>query len=292
MSQARSRLLSFQSQPLAVVLGTNEIASAVAVALTRAGYAAVMSHDPDPPVIRRGMAFHDALFDDVAEVDGIVGRRAESLLEIAAVTAQRDRVAVTSMTFTDLMALRAADVLVDARMQKNRITPDFRRLARLTIGLGPKFAVGVNCDIAIETKPEKTGAVVETGATEEPDGVARMLGGAGAERFVYTQRPGLWRTPVDIGMWIPRNFVLGRLDGLPIAAPIDGFVRGVARDETAMPAGAKLLEMDPRGRAACWTGTDARGRAIAQATLRAVHRHAARKAADEAAICSLTDQKL
>lgn len=280
MSHAHSRLLSFQSQPLAVVLGTNEIASAVAVVLTREGYATVMSHDPDPPVIRRGMAFHDALFDDVAEVAGIVGQRAESLLEIAAVTAQRDRVAVTPLSLTDLMAIRAADVLVDARMQKNRITPDFRWLARVTVGLGPKFAVGVNCDIAIETKPAKAGAVVERGPTEEADGAARLLGGVGVERFVYTQIPGLWRTPVDIGMWVPKNFVLGRLNGLPIEAPIDGFIRGVARDETAMPAGVKLLEIDPRGRAACWTGTDERGRAIAEATLRAICRYAAHKAAE------------
>lgn len=289
MSNARSRLLSFQSQPLTVVLGTNEIASAVAVALTRAGYATVMSHDPDPPVIRRGMAFHDALFEDVAEVSGIVGQRAESLLEIAAVATQHDRVTVTPLSLIDLMAFRAADVLVDARMQKHRITPDFRRLARLTIGLGPKFAVGINCDIAIETKPEKAGAVMETGVTEDADGATRLLGGVGAERFVYVHKPGFWRTPVDIGMWVPKNFVIGRLNGLPIEAPIDGIIRGVARDETAMPAGVKLLEIDPRGRAACWTGTDERGRVIADAVLNAIRRRAARKAEETAAIHSGTE---
>jgi hypothetical protein len=50
--------------PFAVILGTNEIASAVAVYLHRAGYRVVLSHDPVPPVIRRKMAFHDALFDE------------------------------------------------------------------------------------------------------------------------------------------------------------------------------------------------------------------------------------
>ena len=152
MFNARSSFLSFQNQPLAVVLGTNEIASAVAVSLTCKGYAVVMSHDPFPPVIRRGMAFHDALYDDFVEVGGIVGERAESLLEIVAVAARREKVAVTPLSLTDLLAFRTADVLVDARMQKNRVTPDFRRLARITIGLGPKFLVGVNCDIAVEAQ--------------------------------------------------------------------------------------------------------------------------------------------
>jgi len=42
---------------LAVILGTDEIASAVAVNLYRSGYCVVLSHDPLPPVIRRKMAF-------------------------------------------------------------------------------------------------------------------------------------------------------------------------------------------------------------------------------------------
>jgi hypothetical protein len=282
MFNARSSFLSFQNQPLAVVLGTNEIVSAVAVSLTRKGYAVVMSHDPFPPVIRRGMAFHDALYDDFVEVGGIVGERAESLLEIVAVAARREKVAVTPLSLTDLLAFRTADVLVDARMQKNRVTPDFRRLARITIGLGPKFLVGVNCDIAVETRPIRAGALVENGATEEPDGVARDLGGVGRERFVYTDRAGIWRTPVDIGMWVPKDFVVGRLDGLPVCAPLEGYVRGVARDAACAPEGVKLLEIDPRRRAARWTGTDERGRQIAEAAMQAIRRHSARKKATKA----------
>ena len=288
MSNARSRLWSFQRQLLAVVLGTNEIASAVAVALTRAGYAVVMSHDPFPPVIRRGMAFHDALFDDYVEVGGLVGARADSLLELAAVVSSREQVAVTALSLTDLIALRAADALVDARMQKHHITPDLRRLARVTIGLGPKFVVGVNCDIAVETRPARTGAVVAAGATEEADGISRRLGGVGRKRFVYSDVPGIWRTPVDIGMWVSKGFVIGRHDGSPVRAPLDGFVRGVARDATVTPAGVKLLEIDPRGRVACWTGIDERGRAIAEATICAIKLLSARDAAadqiDEGAI--------
>lgn len=54
----------------AVVLGTNEIASAVGVYLQRDGWSVVLAHDPHPPVIRRKMAFHDVMFGDPAEVDG------------------------------------------------------------------------------------------------------------------------------------------------------------------------------------------------------------------------------
>jgi xanthine dehydrogenase accessory factor len=277
MSKAGQNLFSFQTRHLAVVMGTNEIASAVAVSLVRAGYPTVLSHDPYPPVIRRGMAFHDALYDDYVELGGIVGRRAESLLEIASVLARKKSVAVSPLSLTDLLALRVADVLVDARMQKHRITPDFRGLARITVGLGPKFVVGANCDIAVETRPARTGALVETGATEEADGQARLLGGVGRERFVYSGRAGVWRTPVDIGMWVPKGFLIGRHDGAPVLAPLDGQVRGVARDSSFAPAGVKLLEIDPRGRAECCKGADERARTIAIATMKAVKLEAARR---------------
>jgi hypothetical protein len=279
MSKAGQNLFSFQSRRLAVVMGTNEIASAVAVALIRSGYPTVMSHDPYPPVIRRGMAFHDALYDDYIELGGIVGRRAESLLEIASVLARKKSVAVSPLSLTDLLALRVADVLVDARMQKHRVTPDFRGLARITVGLGPKFVVGANCDIAVETRPARTGALVEAGATEEPDGEARLLGGVGRERFVYSGRAGVWRTPVDIGMWVPRGFLIGRQEGAPVLAPLDGHVRGVARDSAFAPEGVKLLEIDPRGRAEGCRGADERGRTIAAATLKAVKLECARREA-------------
>ncbi|MBB4198162.1 xanthine dehydrogenase [Rhodoblastus sphagnicola] len=263
-------LYAFQNLRLAVVMGTSEIASAVAVALTGAGYGVAMAHDPFPPVIRRGMAFHDALYDDPVEVGGVLGERAEGLLEIAAVLSRRARVAVTPLSLMELLAYRTADVLVDARMQKALITPDFRGLARLTIGMGPKFAVGENCDIAIETRPTRVGAVLTEGETEAADGVARQLGGVGRDRFAYSDRKGMWRTPVDIGMWVPKNFVIGRHDGMPVVAPIEGFVRGIVRDGAFVPAGVKLLEIDPRGREACWTGMDERGLKLANACLRAI----------------------
>ena len=85
------------AQPLAVILGTNEIASAVAVKLRKAHFSVILSHDPYPPVIRRGMAFYDALFDDRAVIDGIEGQRAETAMEIADIVGEDDRVAVTPL---------------------------------------------------------------------------------------------------------------------------------------------------------------------------------------------------
>lgn len=257
-------------RPLAVVLGTNEIASAVAVLLHRAGHAVVLAHDPHPPVIRRGMAFHDALYDDAVAVEEVSGRRADHWIDLAPVLAVPDTVAVTRLGLLDLMVHAPVDVLVDARMHKHAVTPDLRHLARVTVGLGPGFRVWANCDIAVETRPAKSGRVVTEGTTDAADGVHSRLGGVGGERFVYAQVPGRWRSPVEIGARVFVGFPIGHLDGTVIAAPMDGILRGVVRDGLEVPAGVKLLEIDPRGREARWTGLDERPRRIAEAALAAV----------------------
>lgn len=271
-------------KPLALVLGTNEIASAVAAHLHASGSSVILSDDPFPPVIRRAMSFHDALFGDRAVVERVEGELAETSREIARVLAKPRRVAVTPLHLSDLIALRTPQILIDARMQKHRVTPDLRGVVRLTIGLGPDFAVGVNCDVAIETHPATSGSIVTRGETESADGLAPLLGGVGKERFVYSVREGLFHTPIEIGMRVFKGFVVGHLDGVTIEAPIDGRVRGMVRDSTRVPEGVKLIEIDPRGRRAKWTGIDERGRAIALATVRAIRLYAAESERLEALI--------
>jgi xanthine dehydrogenase accessory factor len=257
-------------KPLALILGTNEIASAVAVRMSQAGYACILAHDLHPPVIRRKMAFHDTLYYEHVCLDGIVGRRADDAVELLAALEAPAHVAVTPLHLSDLITLRTPAALIDARMQKYRITPDWRHIARLAVGLGPNFRVGDNCDVAIETKPSKVGALVVFGGTEAPDHKPETLGGVGANRFAYAAHDGLWHSALEIGVRVYKGLVVGHLDGAPVSAPLDGVLRGVARDGLQIPGGVKLLEIDPRGRAACWTGIDPRGDAIAKAVVRAV----------------------
>ena len=70
--------------------------------------------------------------------------------------------------------------------------------------------------------------------------------------------------------------------GAKTGAPSMVLLRGLVRDSTAVPAGVKLLEIDARGRDARWTGTDERGRAIAEATIRAIRLREIRPAMNRA----------
>jgi xanthine dehydrogenase accessory factor len=257
-------------RPVALVLGANEIASAVAVHMHRAGWACIVGNDPFPPVIRRGMAYHDVLFGDRVAIEGIEGVAAENALELFQALEDSSRIVVTPLQVSELIALRAPDALVDARMQKYRVTPDWRHIAPLTVGLGPNFVVRANCDVAIETRPANVGTVLESGGTDAPDHEPNRLGGVGGERFAYSDREGLWHSALNIGVRVFKGFAVGHLDGLPVRAPLDGFIRGLVRDGLRVPRGVKLLEIDPRGRSASWTGVDKRSRAIAEAVVKAI----------------------
>lgn len=260
---------------LAVILGTNEIASAVGVYLHRAGYCVVLSHDSHPPVMRRKMAFYDALFTDFVRVENVIGERADDTMAVFNALRAPRHVLVTWLGLLDLLPMREIDVLIDARMQARDITPDLRGMTRLSIGLGPGFAPAVNCDVAIETKPGICGQIVRDGWAVAGDDTPSPLGGVGAERFVYSPYEGRWHTPVEIGTRIYKGFVVGHLSGTPITAPYDGILRGIVRDGSDVPAGIKLVEVDPRGRHAQWTGIDDRGQTIAQATLTAIRQYKA-----------------
>ncbi len=259
--------------PIAVILGTNEIASAIAVDLHRGGLAVVLSHDPLPPVLRRKMAFHDALFDDAVTLDGIAAQRADSGFEIRARLGQSGTVIVTELGLLDLIVIRALDVLVDARLQKHHTAPDLRPLAGFTVGVGPGFCGGSNCHVAIETRPEKVGRVLTDGATDPSDGEPRRIGGRAGERFVRAPFAGRWHTAMEIGTRVFKDFVVGHLGNALVRAPFDGILRGVVRDGTEVPANVKLLEIDPRGRRAVFSGVDGRAELIAKAVAGAVPLH-------------------
>lgn len=282
MSDTRQGSRRGSLPPFAVILGTNEIASAVAVHLFWAGHGVVLSHDPMPPVIRRRMAFHDALFDDAASVAGVVAGRAETSVEIRERLSAGAGVLVTELGLLDLIVIGAIDILVDARMNKYQVTPDLRRLGHLAVGVGPGFSSGFNCDVAVETRPGMAGRVVTAGATEPPDGVPSSLGGQLAARFARAEAAGRWHTAIEIGTRVYKDFIVGYLGGTPVRAPFDGFVRGVARDGAEVTQGVKLLEIDPRGRTASWTGIDGRASAIAKGVTRALARHKAAARADAA----------
>lgn len=216
------------------------------------------------------MAFADAVFDGRAMLDGVDAMIVRDLDELRSLLSTPTVISVTVADFAAVLATVVPDVLIDARMRK-RAQPEVQRgLAKLTIGLGPNFIAGETTDLVVETGWEALGRVVTGGPSLPFRGEPRALGGHGRDRYVYASSDGIFRTKLDVGDPVARGDVVAEIGGSVLTAPLDGVLRGLTRDGVRVPAGTKVIEVDPRGTAAEVRGIGERPRRIAEAVLSAI----------------------
>jgi len=260
----RTRIAEFLGRggaSFVVVLGSDEIASAIAVRLTEAGRRVVLVRDPARMVLRRGMAFDDAAHGEAVLLEGIEAIRADDGFELAVILSDPGRVAVVDLDLNEVLAIRAADVLIDARPPRGRVRADLRGLAGVAIGIGPGFVAGGQCDVAVESRGEAAGRAIWRGPVE---GGVEGDGDAAGGPEMPSPCAGRWRTPFEVGRMVYRGMTVGRVDGEAVVAPRDGRVIGIARDDALVIGGVGLVEIVPPGGEPAWRGVDARGRGIAE----------------------------
>ena len=253
-----------------LVLGAGDVGSAAAHVLFTAGFRVALHDGPAAPTApRRGMAFADAFFDGQARLAGVTAVRVEGTSALTDLLAARCGIPFLVGTVEEAYVGAPWHALVDARMRKRAKPEDARSAAPLVIGLGPGFVAGGNCHVAIETSWEALGELITTGPTRPLRGEPQPVGGAGRERTVHAPADGVFRTERRIGDWVSSGIV-GTLDGVPILAPLPGVLRGLIRDGVPVRAGAKLVEVDPRGDPALCFGLGERPKRTALAVLGAL----------------------
>ena len=264
----RSTLPALDS-PIAV-LGSGDVGSAVAHALFVAGWSVVVARDGRIPVLRRRMAFDDALEQGEVELAGVRARGAGGILGVVQLLQAGDVVAVTDMPPDDLLCLGLVRGVVDARLSRRERHADLRAVAGFSVGLGPGFVAGENVDLAIETAPDLAAGILRDGSTLAAPGRSELIPGGGRERFGHARWSGLWLTPHAIGDAVAEGAVVGSCAGTKLRAPLAGRLSGLVRPGAVVPEGAILLEVDPRGDAGQWEGISPRAAGIAEAILEAV----------------------
>ena len=84
--------------------------------------------------------------------------------------------------------------------------------------------------------------------------------------------PGVWWTFRNIGETVEAGAVIGLCDGLQVAAPLNGRLRGLVRRGSEVRLGMRLLEIDPRREGSQCHGLCPRASVIAAAALTALHK--------------------
>jgi len=254
----------------ALILGGGDVGSAIAHLLFRQRFHVLICERPRSTHMRRGMAFVDALFADVAMLDGVEAQLQRTVDGIESCWAAARAIPIVALPEEQVLTALRFDIAVDAILHRAALTSDLRAMADFTVGLGPGYAPGVNCHVAVETQWGDTmGRVLRDRPTAPRSGGPRPLDGVARERFAIAPAAGRWQSQAGLGQAVRAGEVLGTLDELPIRAPIGGYLRGLSRDGVEVLAGQRLLEVDPRPVPEVF-GLGERPRAIARGVLSAI----------------------
>ena len=244
---------------LILLRGGGDLATGVAYRLHKAGFPIVVLELPDPLVVRRRVALATAVREGHITVEDLRAVRVDSLDEARQLAPTG---VIPVLVAPELAATRHSSlvtrhpslILVDARMAKRNLGTTIDQ-APLVVALGPGYTAGVDCHAVIETnRGHRLGRVIWDGAAEANTGTPGIVSGKGAERVLRAPAAGVVQWGKEIGDRVRVGEVLGQVDGQPVVAPFDGVARGLITPGTAVPAGLKIGDVDPRGDVAtCFT---------------------------------------
>lgn len=231
---------------IVLVRGGGDLASGVVLRLTRAGLRILVTELPHPLVVRRSVAFAEAVHRGRTYVEEVLGQRVDSPDEANAVW-DAGGVPVLVDEAARVRETVLPTVLVDGRMAKR--SPDLGMdAAPLVIGLGPGFIAGENCHAVIETQRGHTlGRVIWAGAPEPDTGVPETVLAQDVERVLRAPAAGKLRAFVEIGQRVEPGERLAAVNGHAIRAPFRGVLRGILFPGTSVTTGMKIGDLDPRG---------------------------------------------
>lgn len=258
------------SQHLRVVIrGAGDIATGVALRLYHAGFQVIMLEVEKPTVIRRSVAFAQAVFDGEMQVEGVTARRTTSVEEAISVAESGNIPVLIDPLCESLRKLKPGGV-VDAILAKENLGTRLD-LAPVVIALGPGFCAGEDCHAVVETnRGHWLGQVIYHGRAQENTGIPGNIQGHTTLRVIRAPVAGIMNARVQLGDIVNEGDVIAKIGETDILAPLSGMVRGLLNDGLVVNSGFKIGDIDPRGASADYTSVSDKARAIGGGVLEAV----------------------
>lgn len=261
--------IRLQRNRLVAIRGAGDIATGVALRLYHAGFRVLMLEVAKPTVIRRSVAFAQAVFDGEMTVEGVTARRAEGAEQAFSLIEQGIIPVLVDPQCLTLAALQP-HYLVDAILAKQNLGTR-RDMAPVTIALGPGFDAGQDCDAVIETnRGHHLGRVIYRGFAQANTGIPGNINGHTTRRVIRAPHAGIMHCCVKLGDLVNEGDTLAHIDNTPVISPLQGMVRGLLSEGLEVSAGFKIGDVDPRGAQADHTTVSDKARAIGGAVLEAM----------------------
>jgi xanthine dehydrogenase accessory factor len=228
-----------------VMRGGGDLASGAVLRLARAGIHTVITELAQPLAVRRQVSFAEAVYSQTIEIEGQKAQLVKNPSEIFTCF-QKGEIPVLIDPESKIIEELRPQVVVDGRMRK--AAPDWiYPAAYFTIGLGPGFIAGENCDTAIETqRGPLLGRVYWQGSPESDTGQPEAVGNQTHTRVIRAPVTGQLETLVKIGDILTAGAPVARVGEDITIAQIPGVVRGLLHNGLQVKQGMKIGDIDPR----------------------------------------------
>jgi len=228
-----------------LIRGGGDLGSGIAFRLHRVGWNIVITEIEKPLVLRRTVAFANAIFEGDVEIEGIQASHIKELGEISGLLSKKIIPVLISPDVYEFNEF-TPDVVIDARMLKKKVYYEIQK-NHMIIGLGPGFIAGENCHAAIETnRGHYMGRVIWDGEPLSDTAIPGTVSQKSFERVLRAPISGTIQSNARLGMIFKKGDEIGNVNGSPIIAPFDGCLRGLMHNGIFVEQGIKIGDLDPR----------------------------------------------
>lgn len=255
---------------IVIIKGAGEQATGIACRLHRANFTRIlMLETPSPLAVRRQVSFCEAIHETSTAVEGVVAVRVIDDFERDAAWGS-GKIAVRIDPQGVSLTCCKPDVFIDATLAKRNLGTAITD-APLVIALGPGFTAGTDCHIVIETnRGHDLGRLISSGTAEANTGIPGTIAGYTRERVLRAPADGTFTTEKQIGDPVLQGETIGRVGTVEVTSQIGGVLRGLIRPGSAVRAGLKIGDVDPRGEISYCDTISEKARALGGAVLEAI----------------------
>lgn len=217
----------------AVVVGSGEAGSAIAVAMHRLGVKVVLCDRVDPPGIRRGRALVDAWYLGVARLSGASAMFCSSLKSIPTVIADYHSIAATTWSWQGVAERLAPLVIIELGAPPMQIE-DVPRPGGWELVVRESVS-GRYCEVRSTAASGAEPAARSHAAVRNP--------APPGHECVLASTTARFHTTRQIGEPVREGDVVASLGRHTIRAPATGHLLGLAFPGAKVPAGAPIVEI-------------------------------------------------
>ena len=234
---------------LVIVRGGGDIATGTIYKLYQCGFRVLVLEIANPSAIRRNVAFSEAVYNGTQRVEKLTCHLAKTVEEAVSMLEEGKLVMLIDPKGESIDRLKPMAV-VDGILAKKNLGTN-RKMAPITIALGPGFTAGEDVDAVIETmRGHSLGRVIYEGQAIANTGIPGMVGGFTKERVIHSPAAGVMKNVSKITDTVRKGeviaFIETETEQIPVEATIDGLLRGLIRDGYPVPKGFKIADIDPR----------------------------------------------